>query len=251
MSIVYSVLQGMVAGGAAVYLQNRLQQETVEKDAGCWTTVALQANHLLLLTAETLRFGGCQLGAFKYFVQTVYVLTPVSLLAPLLGNRVTELSSERGELLNRVYRIGVGALSLVSWAFGDPVFAASSLSMLAIDLAASGTVHRAFVHVSKIYALSALIGYGTQAFFSKSVMAIAASVSTALISIKLCIWEPIRFFSELCEGDFSEGSSSRHRGYAQHRYSYYPSHYDHVSDHSFPSHSFGGENVFCRASVWD
>lgn len=250
----YSVFQGVVAGGAAVYLQNRLQTEAEEQDADSWPTVALQVNHLLLLTAETLCFGGVGLGAFKPFVQAVYVLTPVTFLAQLLGNGKIALSPQRAELCNKVYRAGVGALSLVTLALGDPLFVAGSLSLLAVDLATSGIAHQVYVHATKICALSALIGYGMQAVFSQGALAVAARVSTAILAIKLCIVDSIHFLLKLSDKEASEGNSSSYydSGCRHHRSHYYVPYHDTSSGISFCEPSFhSGANAFCRASVWN
>lgn len=253
-----SLMHGIVAGGAAVYLQNRLQEEAAENDAGSWSTVALQVNHLLLLTAETLCFAVHPLGAFKTFVQAVYVLTPLSLIAPLAAvideNAKLALSPKQAQLINKIYRIAVASLSLAALALGDPYFAAGSLAMLAIDLATSKSAHQVFTHLAKIPALCALIGYGSQVFCSAlrspspEILKVAAVGSTVLMSIKLCLIDSVIALNRLLPETASkreEPSFYQYPFYSSHCYHQYPGYTPPP-----PSHSFGGGNPFCRASVW-
>ncbi len=259
MSINSSLVQGLVAGGAAVYLENRLRQEAAEMDAGSWSTVALQVNHLLLLTAETLLFAGCRMCAFKTFVQTAYVLTPLSLIAPLMGLVEPNLgvSPERAETWNQVYRLGVFTIAMYAWALGDPLFAAGSFSMLVIDGVASGMAHQAFVHLTKIPAFFALIGYGSQVFRSclscktPEFLKVTAAVSTIFMGLKLCLIDPV---VSLCKMLPESSSRERESSYGYPAYGGYH-HYHHYSYEGLHSPSFsssgswGGSN-FCRPSVW-
>lgn len=194
MSLVnYSLVQGIVAGGTASYLQDRVKKESIQKKPDTWVTVALQANHLLLLTAETVRFAGVALGGFGLLVQTAYVLTPLSLAAVGLSKKeVVPLSPQRAEYLNTAYRMGVIANSVATLALGNPVFAAASLSMLAIDAVVKGEAGQVFAQIKKVAALCALIGYGAQVFVSQGVMASLAQVSTVIMGAKLCVFDLIR-----------------------------------------------------------
>ncbi len=240
-------IQGLVAGGAAVYLQNRLAEEAAEKNPDTWTTRALQMNHILLLTAETLTLAGRTLGPFKNLVQFMYIITPLSLTAWFCK---ISLSPEEAELANTVYRVAMASLSLGALALGDPLFAAGSLSMLAMDLAVSGPVRQAFLHLSKIPALCAFVGYGSQVFSAAlssppNSACIAAVGSTVLMGLKLCFIDPLIFLAQLMPE--SGGRSS-----LPHQYPVYVGHHhvDHYSP-SAPSHSFGGGNLFCRnTGVW-
>lgn len=194
MALVYhSFVQGIVAGGAATYLQDRVKQEAVQKKRDTWVTAALQANHLLLLTAETVRYAGLPLGSFGLLVQTAYVLTPLSFaLLGLTNKEVAPLSPERADQLNTVYRVGVVAASVATLVLGNPVFAGASLSMLALDLYAKGEPSQLFTLTKKVAAFCALIGYGAQAFVSQGVMAAMATFSTIVVGGKLCLFDLIQ-----------------------------------------------------------
>ena len=184
----YSFVQGIVAGGTASYVQDLVKQEAVQKKSDTWITIALQANHLLLLAAETVRYAGLPLGSFGLLVQTAYVLTPLSFAAVGLTNKeVAPLSPERADQLNTVYRVGVVAASVATLALGNPVFAAASLSMLAFDAYAKGEASQVFAQIKKVTAFCALIGYGAQAFASQGVMAAMATCSTMIVGSKLCL----------------------------------------------------------------
>lgn len=182
---VISLMQGVVAGGTASYLRDRVKQEAALKKPDTWVTTALQANHALLLSAETARFAGLSLGSFGLAVQAAYICTPLTFAIGLYTKQVMPLSSERADQLSNVYRAAVVVNSLATLALGNPVFAAASLSMLAIDVVASGNTKELFAYVKKAAAVLALVGYGAQAFAAEGIMAGLAKVSTVAAGIKL------------------------------------------------------------------
>lgn len=229
----HSLVQGLVAGGTAAYLPNRKTPDT-------WVTAALQVNHLLLLTAETIRFAGLPLGSFGLLVKTAYILAPLSLVAS--ESKVSPLSPEKVKQLNTAYRVGVVASSLATFALGNPVFAAASLSMLAIDVLAQGEVKKIFAHVKKVAALLALAGYGMQVFACQGIMAGMAKISTVVMGGKVCLdWE--RSLPSL-EKSVLPSRCAVHHYYHDDRRRYFP-----VPQRSVVSSGSSG-NMLCRPSVW-
>ncbi|MBN1915147.1 MAG: hypothetical protein JW769_04595 [Parachlamydiales bacterium] len=87
MSSILSLLQGTNTGCAATYLHEKTQNESPQ-----WFHTALQVNHLLFLTAETLAFANISLGLFGVFVRTVFILSPLVLIADLTHKHIHSFS---------------------------------------------------------------------------------------------------------------------------------------------------------------
>jgi hypothetical protein len=186
-----SLIQGVVAGGAAVYLSNRL-----EKEPSNYAVAALQVNHLLMLTAKTLFCVNIPLGILKYGIQLSFLAAPVA-IAYALDREVTPLSPEQVAQWNTCYRVGVAALAVLSLALGHPLFALSTLACLALDHYAKeqpqGSLIRALVDTaSKVAATIAFIGYGKQIFASQTFLGALAKISTILVGIKFFIYDNLQ-----------------------------------------------------------
>jgi len=181
-----SLFHGAIAGGTTCYLQERLTEEKNSESAESWTTGALQFNHLLLLTAETIRSANVALGVLGLLVRSVYVLTP---LIFFVGYRTEKISKFEGEFLesfNSFYYTGVVVNIVATLALGNLAFALASLAMLALNAGVSGDL---LAPVKKILASCALIGYGAQVFGAEGFMAALAKTSTIAMGLKLWVFD--------------------------------------------------------------
>ena len=186
-SIYLSTIQGIVAGGTAAYLHGRAQQETKLQAPDTWISTALQVNHILLLTAETLRFAAIPLNGFGTLVQITYALTPLALTAGL-RSKITLFEAKCAQQFTALYRLSVIVTSIATALLGNPAFALASLSMLAIDAwVQNETNGSSWDLVKKTCAVFALFGYGDQVFSAQSFLANIAKISTVIMGIKLCI----------------------------------------------------------------
>lgn len=184
-----SLVQGAIAGGTTVYLQDRVNREASEKKTGTWLSVALQVNHLFLLMVETLQAVSIPFGLFGTFVRAIYILTPLVLLTSLREEKITEQEAKVAQHVNKIYYIGVVAASVATLVLGNPLFALTSLSMLAIDSMVSGKAKEIFAHVRTTAGVLALVGYSAQVFAGQSMIAGLAMVSTVTIIFKLFVWD--------------------------------------------------------------
>ena len=186
-SIYLSTIQGIVAGGTAAYLHGRAQQETKLQAPDTWISTALQVNHVLLLTAETMRFAAIPLNGFGTLAQITYALTPLALAAGL-RNKITLFEAKCAQRFTTLYRLSVIVASVATALLGNPAFALASLSMLAIDAwIQNETNESSWDLVKKTCAVFALFGYGDQVFSAQSFLADIAKLSTVIMGVKLCI----------------------------------------------------------------
>lgn len=257
MSLVYpSLTQGIVAGGAAAYLYGHTKEQAHQNTSRTWMSMALQVNHLLLLAAENLSLAGSPLGMFGSLVRSAPVLAPLAAVVTIYNkDKGMPFKAERIDQFNALYRAGVIAGSCASFALGSPVFAAASLTMLAIDVVAEGKAKEVFDVAKKVTAAAAFIGYGSQIFASEKVSALIAKVSTFLTGSKL-------LFDALPEekGEENAIESSDEDSSEECTSCCHSTRKDNTSD---DTSSIGdldtrepagqqqkSENVFCRESVW-
>lgn len=186
-TIFNSLMHGVIAGGTTSYLQDRLEEERESRSPNARTTSALQLNHLLLLTAETLCSANIALGAFGLLARTVYILTPLIFLVGLSPNQISHSEAEFLEKFKDLYYMGVAVNLVATCALGNPVFAIASLSMIALNAYASGEIARVFAPAKKVLAICAFIGYGAQVFASEGLLAGLAKVSTFVMGFKLFV----------------------------------------------------------------
>lgn len=197
-----SLVHGLIAGCTAAYLKEPTKQTKltlalglrddgtvdelpipVEVKQRSYTQITLQANHLLLLTAETIHFAGSPLGAFGTVVKIACALTPAAALYTDLTSKKESISQERLDQISTIYQVGVVMTSLATLALGNPVFALASLSVLALDAVASGKGEYILSVAKKVGACLALIGYGAQAFAAEGVLAGLTAISTAVVGL--------------------------------------------------------------------
>jgi hypothetical protein len=184
-----SLVQGAIAGGTTVYLQDRVNREASEKKTGTWLSVALQVNHLFLLMVETLQAVGIPFGLFGTFVRAIFILTPLVLLNDLREEKISEQEAQVAQQVNKIYYVGVIAVSVATLVLGNPLFAITSLSMLAIDALVAGKAKEIFAQIKKTAGVLAIVGYGAEVFAGQNMIAALAMVSTITIVFKLFVWD--------------------------------------------------------------
>ncbi len=187
-----SLVHGLIAGGAAAHLYQWTKTQTATADA--WMPVALQVNHLLLLTAETMAVAGLPLKLFGQGMRAACILAPAAVGASLYQKPIMPLSPERLGQFNSAYRAGVIATSVASGLFGNPVFAIASLGMLATDLITNEEVKAVSVKVNKLMGVLAFVGYSAQIMASKAALATVAKVSAVAVGSKFLF---VDFLSKL------------------------------------------------------
>jgi hypothetical protein len=181
-----SILYGVATGGAAAYLNDRVQHESADKSPNTWTSVAFQVNHLLLLAAETLR--AAHVGfSLSPVIRVAYALAPLTLLAGYNRSEITETEANCAHRFNQVYHVAVIASSVAMLALKvNPGFAVASLAMLAINAVVTGIAKQAFDYVRNTAAAVALLGYGAQVALSgRNLIAVLAKLSTAVMTVNL------------------------------------------------------------------
>lgn len=176
-----NAIHGFVAGSTAAYLKGRMKQEAVNPTAQKWMIPTLQADHLLLMAAETIRAANAPMRGFDLVVKAACVLPPLALAAGLINKEAIPFSEKGIERWNQVYQTGVVVASVAALALGNPMFAAASLSMMAIDAVAKGGLREVVDVVKGIGATFALIGYGAYAVSSNGAMAAANAVSAFIV----------------------------------------------------------------------
>jgi hypothetical protein len=185
METIYSLFHGTIAGGAACYLKDRLVDQEKSRNPDVWTTAALQFNHLLLLTAETVISAGFSLGICGLLVRTIYVLTPLILLVGLREEKISNL--ERGLLVNFniFYYTCIVVNIIATFELGNPAFAIASLALMLLNAFATDKLAKILVPIKTVLANCALIGYGAQVFTAEDLVADLAKISTAVMGMKL------------------------------------------------------------------
>lgn len=197
MSIVYnSIFQGAIAGSTAAYLQDRVNNEASARKTDTWTSVALQINHLLFLMAETMHAVSIPLGTFGTLARITYVLTPLVLLTSRNRQEITRREAKCAQQLSQFYRVGVIAASVATLVLGNPLFAMTSLSMLAIDTVVTGQAKAVFSQVKKTAAAITLVSYGAQSFAEKGITASLTQISTVVMIFKLFVLDLLPPVSE-------------------------------------------------------
>jgi hypothetical protein len=262
MSLVYRpLMQGIVAGGAAAYLYDKTKAEAHQNTSNTWMSMALQVNHLLLLAAENVALLGSPMGAFGSLVRAAPVLAPIAAAVTMYTkDKGMPFKAEHIQQFNTVYRVGVVVSSCASLVLGNPIFAAASLTMLAVDTISTGKSKEVFDIAKKVAGAAAFVGYGMQIFTSEKVSALVAKVSTFLTGTKL-------FFDAIPESNeeaqtisSSDDDTSEVGCHSCCRHSHSDrsdSHSDSDSDDSIrlietplSPEASGSGNVFTRGSVW-
>lgn len=255
-SISCSFVQGAVAGGSAAYLQTRTKKEVNQNSNEKWMGVALQVNHLLLLSAETIRFAGAPLGAFGTVVKVACALTPVALGVGLYNKEAIPFTDKRVDQWNTVYKTGVVVASLATLALGNPAFAVASLGMLAIDTYVEGKGKEVFEVVKKVAAACALIGYGAQAYAADGLLAGINAINAFVVGGKQIVsmerpnvsYDDIRDKDAFSDND-SDDSWHNRKDYIGQRDSdrYAPNYRPELPQNSGVSEAL---SHLCRPSVW-
>lgn len=167
-----NAVRGIVNGASSASL--------LDMDHYQCTGTALKINHLLFSTASTLSQLGNPLNAM--IALTACALTPIAMLAD--SQNVVPFSETTMKLLNNVYQTGIVVNCVAMLALGNPVFALSSLAVLALNATATGQVKNILDRVKKACSAIALAFCGAQIFESQGAVAKMAQMSAVLVGVK-------------------------------------------------------------------
>lgn len=248
-----SLVHGLIAGGAAAHLHQWTKEQSKNfATADMWVPLALEVNHLMLLTAETMVLAGSPLGMFGKAVRAASVLAPIAVGASLSQKPVIPFSRENIQHFNTAYRAGVIATSIASGVLGNPLFAVASLGMIATDFISNQQVKAVSLKVNKLMGVLAFVGYSAQIMASKAASAAVAKVSALVVGGKFFL---VDFLSKL-EGSpqssetISSDSDNDTSCHCHNSNSRPPTHNSSSGVGSGGSFSSAIGETFCRRSVW-
>lgn len=236
-----TVFQGIIAGCATAYLKEP------EKKHTC-TRVALQANHALLLAAETIRLTGTPLGAFGTAIKVLGAATSLAVKADLYSGKAF-LSEETMSKISNIYQASVVGISVATLVLGNPAFAISTLSVLTLDTLLENK-NEVFSAAKRVGGFLALIGYGMMSAAAEGVLAGLNTLSAVIVGLESL--SKLETSPKISGGVYHHSTdvivvdNTCHHDCSSHS----TVNYNQVSQVAEPVCKLIGE-AFCRPSVWN
>jgi hypothetical protein len=129
-----SFVQGALAAATTACLYRQIT--TAKEKQKTWENVALGANHLLLIAGAALREIPIQLPGFSLSAKTIFLLTPLVLIASFSDKRrITAFEKSTATRFSQFYYLTTSVSSVAMIALGNKDFGIAALSVLAFDWA--------------------------------------------------------------------------------------------------------------------